>query len=361
MGLRNRENEKLSIAMISTWRQRCGIADYSENLANALAKQGVNVYVVRIPRFGYKDASVFQNIVDAIPIEKVQIIHVQHEYGLYSGFDKNFFPTLKKLGKPIVTTMHSVGNWDADTIIATVSNRVIVHNEFCHRRFGAIGPVCVIPHGMTPLQTPLPPREVCRRHLGIQQEVPVVGYLGFISSYKGLESLIEAMVKVPNAALLIGGGWIIEQETEYIINLKERASKLLPNRCQWLGYVPDDDVDMVYGAMNIVVYPSRFMTESGALLKALSHGKAVIASDLAPVREKAKQGVLMTFKDVNDLTKKIKHLIADAELRQKFEEAATKFAEENSWANVARKHVELYESVVADTAHATNLNNVTLL
>jgi len=338
----------LSVALVSTWKQRCGVANYSENLANALAKQGVNVYVVRIPRFGYKDAKIFQNIIDVIPLDKVQIIHVQHEYGLYSGLDKNFFPTLKKLGKPIVTTMHSVGNWEIDPIIATVSNKVIVHNEFCHRRLGDIGEVCVIPHGMTPLQTPLPPREVCRKHMGIQSGVSIVGYLGFISSYKGLETLIEAMVKVPNVALLIGGGWFIEQETDYIINLKERASKLLPNRCQWLGYVPDDDMNMVYGAMDMVVYPSRFMTESGALLMALSRGKAVIATDLAPVREKAKQGTLMTFKSVNDLTKKIKHLISNPDLRQKFEDAATKFTEENSWSpNIAQKHIELYENLVA--------------
>lgn len=342
----------LSIGLVTTWKQRCGIANYSENLAKALAKQGVNVYIVRVPRFGYRDISIFQNIVDSIPVEKIDLIAVQHEYGLYSGFDRNFFPTLEKLGKPIVTTMHSVGNWDIDTIIATTSDRVIVHNEFCHRRFGGIGKPCVIPHGMTPLQTPLPPREVCRRHMGIQPNVPIVGYLGFIGSLKGLETLIEAMVNVPKAALLIAGGWFIEQETDYIINLKEHASKVLPNRCQWLGYIPDDDLSMTYGAMDIVVYPSRFITESGALLMALSHGKAVIASDLRPVREKAKEGALMTFKNTNDLTLKIKHLLSNQSLRESFEEAARKFSQTNSWDNVARKHIELYEQVLANPKEA---------
>lgn len=335
----------LNVAMITTWKTRCGIASYSENLGNALAKQGVNVYIVRIPRFGHKDPAIFQNIVDSIPLGKIDLITVQHEYGLYAGIDANFFLTLGRLGKPVVTTMHSVGNWELDNIIFGVSSKIIVHNEFCYRRLGCHEKACIIPHGMTPLQTPPPPKDACKKYLGIQPEVPIVGYLGFISNYKGLETLIEAMTKVPNAALLIGGGWFIEAETQYIVGLKHRSLELLPNRCQWLGYVADDELNMAYGAMDLVVYPSRFMTESGALLMALSHGKAVIATDLAPAREKAKQGVLTTFKSGNDLTKKIKRLISSPDLRMKFEEAATKFTQENSWANIAKKHIELYANI----------------
>jgi len=338
----------LSIALVTTWKVRCGIASYSEHLANALSQLDVNVYVVRLPRFGLKDVNVFQNIVDTIPTDKIDLIHIEHEYGLFSNFEKVFFPNLKRLGKPIVTTMHAVGNWELDNIIAQASDKIIVHNDYCYKRFGYLDKVHIIPHGMTPLQTPAPPGEACKKYMHIQEEALTVGYLGYISSYKGLETLIDAMRNVPNAGLVIGGGWFVEQETAYIVGLKESTLKALPNRCQWLGYIPDDDLGMAYGAMDIIVYPSRFMTESGALLMALSHGKAVIARDLPPVREKAKQKVLLTFKNVDHLRKKIKRLLKDEDLRRELQEAAKAFSQQNSWENIAKKHIQLYEQILRD-------------
>lgn len=333
----------MNVAMLSTWKVRCGIASYTCNLTEALAQQDVNTYLVRTPRFGYKESSIFQNIIDRIPVDKVDLIHVQHEYGLYGTLNSMFFSALKKLDKPIVTTMHAVGTWGEDMVIGENSDKIIVHNEFCAERFaGNKDKVSIIPHGMVPLQTPLPPKDVCKRRLGIQEGVPVVGYLGYISEYKGLEQIIEAMVNVPNAGLLIGGGWFYEQDTAYIVSLKQRTLEKLPSRCQWIGFVPDEDLAMTYGAMDVVVYPSRFMTESGALLTALSHGKAVVASDLAPVREKERKATLMTFKSTEDLSEKIRLLLSNRKLRETYEEKATEFTKENSWQNIAQQHIELY-------------------
>jgi len=151
---------------------------------------------------------------------------------------------------------------------------------------------------------------------------------------------------VPKAALLIAGGWHVQEETEYITQLKEVSLAALPNRCQWLGYVPNEQLPTAYGAMDLVVYPSRFSTESGALIMALSHGKAVIASNLPPFREKEKVGALMTFKGVKDLAAKIKRLLNDEELRRQLEQGAKKYVAETSWDKVAEKHIKLYEDLL---------------
>jgi len=337
----------LNVGLITTWAQRCGIASYSANLANALAKQDVNVYIIRIPRFGYKDPAVFQNIVDSIPLDKIDLISCQHEYGLYSGLDRGLFSSLKRLGKPLVTTLHAVGNYDVDNLILEASDRVIVHNDYCHKRLWYNKKATVIPHGMTPMLTPPPPKEECKKRVGIQPNTQIVGYLGFISSYKGLETLIEAMTKIPNVGLLIGGGWFIEAEPQYIVDLKEKSLNKLPNRVQWLGFIPDEDLNMVYGAMDIIVYPSITMTESGALLTALSYGKAVITRNLPPTREKAKHGALMLFNNADDLARKIKHLLKDNDHRLILEEGAKKYSQENSWANIALRHIQLYQEVLS--------------
>lgn len=340
------ENVGIRVAMVSTYFVRCGIFTYSRHLNEALAKLDCDVYGVRLPRFGIKNQAILQTVVENVPVDKVDLIHVQHEYGLYQGLEQPFYSGLVSLGKPIVTTMHSVGAWEVDKIVAEASTRIIVHNEFCFRRFAHPEKTGIIPHGACPLETPPPPKEECKRLIGIDPRTPLVGYVGFITSPKGLEMLIEAMIKVPNAGLLIGGGWHVERETEYIFKLKEWTLKDLPARCRWLGYIADRDLATVYGALDLVVYPSRFATESGALIMALSHGKAVIASNVAPFKEKEKVGALITFNDVKDLTRKIKRLLSNEQLKVKLEEGAKKYAEDTSWSRIAQKHLTLYKQLL---------------
>lgn len=336
----------MKVALISPWAVKCGIYTYSRDLSEALADAGVDVYVVRLPRFGIKTQDIMKLVANSVP-EEVDLVHVQHEYGLYRGLEGVFYGVegLKRLGKPVVTTMHSVGNFDVDPLVSKNSDVVVVHNEYCSRRFDYRN--VIIPHGCGgPFKCP--PEDECKKKLGIDPRAPLVGYVGFISSYKGLEWVVEAMAKIPDAGLLIGGGWHTSgDETRYIEKLKRDSMELLPGRCQWLGYVPDNRLSTVYGAMRIVVYPSRMITESGALLMALSHGKAVIASDLRPVREKRKLGALMTFKNVGDLRRKIKRLLKEEEMRRKLEEGAKKYAEDNAWSpNIAERHIKLYEDVL---------------
>lgn len=335
----------LKVAMITPWNVRCGIFTYTRSLVNALARLGVEVYVVRYPRFGQRSAELVQSMVlDKIPISQVDIIHHQNEYGLLMpNLDASFYRGLKSLGKPIVATMHAVGDPFRDKIVSDTSNAVIVHNKFCARHFqGDKSKVTVIPHGCEPTETP--PREECKRALGIDPRIPVVGYQGFIAPQKGLELLIEAMAKVPNAALLIGGGWHVEAETDYIARLKQWSLEALKGRCMWLGYVADERLPTVYGAMDLFVYPPRYATESGALLTALSHGKAVIASNLPPFREKA--GALFTFRNVDDLARHIRRLLKYETSRRALELAAKTYAERNSWSVVAEKHLTLYEHIL---------------
>lgn len=333
----------MKIALITPWLVKCGIYTYCRDLSKALAELGVDVYIVRLPRFGGKTPEILQQVVSSIPVDKIDLIHVSHEYGLYQGLEGGFYGDLKRLGKPIVSTMHAAGNWEVDQIIASASNRVITHNEFCARRFGY--PNVILPHGcLGPFKCP--PADECKKAWGIDPRAPIVGTVGFISSYKGIESLVEAMMKVKGAGLVIGGGWHAGPETEYIMKLKKWSLDVLPGRCQWLGYIPDEMMSKAYGAIDIFCYPSRFMTESGALLTALSHEKAIIAKDLAPVREKAKQGALMAFKGVRDLTQKIKLLLKDEELRAKLEKGAMEYAEKTSWNAVGKLHLSLYEDVL---------------
>jgi len=309
-----------------------------------LAELGVDNYIARLPRFGFKNDKILQNVIDKIPVDKIDLIHVQHEYGLYQGLEEGFYRGLKALKKPIITTCHAVGKWETDRFISEFSDQVIVHNKFCAKHFGF--PSVIIAHGCAPVKKEVP-IDRAKRSIGVDPKIPIVGYVGFVGGvYKGLETLIEAMIKVPNAALLIGGGSHAGADTRYMMQLKEKTLKVLQGRCQWLGWIPDERLPLVYGSINCLVYPSRFATESGALLMALSHGKACLASRLPPFKEKEKLGALMTFKGVNDLSRKIKRVLKDEKLRKSLEEGARKYARSVDWPKIAGKHTELYESLV---------------
>jgi len=333
--------------MITPWNVKCGISTYSRSLVNAIANHGHEVYIIKLPRFGHLNQATLQNVVDSIPTDKIDLTHVQHEYGLYRSLEKSFYSSLKSLGKPKFTTMHAIRIWAIDHVVSTASDKVIVHNEFCQGRFA--GESIIIPHGASPLKTPPPPIVECKKSLGISPKVPVVGYLGFISTYKGLETLINAMVKVPKAGLLIGGSWHTEEETVYIFGLKELTLKLLSKRCHWLGYISDEDMGRVYASMDCLVYPSRYATESGALITALGNGKAVIANALKPFIEKEKAGALITFKQdsVDDLARKIRKLLRDKKLQRRLEEGAKKYCEKTAWPTIAKQHIELYQDLVS--------------
>jgi len=340
----------LKIAMVSPYFVRCGIATYTQQLNDALAKHDCEVYGIRLPRFGHKTSTTYINVVRSIPVDEVDLLHCQHEYGLYPLADELFYNELHMLGKPIVSTMHAVGNWQLDPKIVHVSDQIIVHNNFCFKRLslrsGGTDKITIIAHGLTPLKAPPPPKEACKESMNAPPKVPIVGYLGFVSPVKGLDILIEAMVKVPRTGLLIGGGWHIEGETNYGLSLKTQTLKELPNRCRWLGYVAEEDLSRVYGAMDIMVYPSIYATESGALLTALSHQKAVIASNIPPFKEKEDVGALMTFKSIKDLTRKIKRLLKNPELRNQLSEGAKRYSIKNSWEEIAKQHINLYKTLV---------------
>jgi len=333
----------MRIAMITPHGVKCGIYSYSRDLSEALAEKGVDVYIIRLPRFGKKSPAILQKVVDQIPVQDVDLIHVQHEYGLYNGLEGRFYAGLGRLGMKIVSTMHAIGSLMIDRIIANNSDKVIVHNKFCKERFRFKSEL--IPHGCKPSETM--PRKEAMKLLVIDERVPLVGYCGFISSYKGLESLIEAVSKIPESALLIGGGWHAGPGGQYVASINEMSQRLLPHRCKWIGFVPDEELAMAYGAMDVVVYPSVYSTESGALLMALSHGKAVIANRLPPFKEKEKLGALTTFRGVNSLVKKIRKVLRDEEYKASLEAGAKKYAEENSWGKVAEQHIELYEEILS--------------
>ena len=325
----------LRIGMVTPWHVRCGVADYSANLSSALAELGVDTYVVRLHRLGSKGQEYYEHLASRRIPKGLDALVVQHEYGLYQNFERVFYALARDLHKvPIITDMHTTGwRWESDEAVSNLSDLVIVHNEHMKRQFGR--PCAVVPHGVT-VREPAPKEEAKRR---LNLRGPTVGVFGFLAPNKRIEDFLLACRELPDVTPVVAGGSLIDVDTGYVQKLKRMGG----DRVRWLGYVPDGELPAVMGALDVCVYPSGHISESGALLTMIGFGKAVIARDLPPNREKP---CLELFEDVGDLSGRIRRLIDSPDERQALEERARRYARENSWSRIARQHMNYYKTAI---------------
>ncbi len=348
----------MNIGMVTPWKCRCGISDYSYQLSMALSEH-LKVYIVRMQRFGRRNTEFMQFLpMRRIPetLEEgrykpvIDLLHVQHEYGLFVEYEKPFFEQLSPLGLTVVTTMHATGNFKFDKIVAENSDEIIVHNQHCQDLLSRQGIHSkIIPHGCGPAD-PLPKdkaMKAMKQLLNFETERPIAGVFGFISEYKNYEDLIESILRTEGHLLIVGGwhfpGMKEEAKKAELLELTRRAA---PGRVSFTGWIPDNLLPMIFGAVDVVVSNHRYASESGSLLKALSYGKPVLATAIRPFLAKEKEGALKTFDSKQTLIDNLKTLLENEDERKKLEEGARRYAENNSWAKVAQAHVELYESLL---------------
>ena len=103
-----------------------------------------------------------------------------------------------------------------------------------------------------------------RKELGIDPDVPLILFFGFIRAYKGLDILLEAMrdahLKEINAHLLIAGEFY-ESEANYEqwLGDPELAKRLIIKR----EFIPKEEVRHYFSAADIVAQPYKHATQSG--------------------------------------------------------------------------------------------------
>jgi len=341
----------MQIALLTPWLVKCGLSSYSYYLAHALAELGCESKVVRLSRFGTRDEAYYRNYAEEVSLD-VDLISVQHEYGLLQWMELPFYQALRNrltmFGRedvPIVTTMHATGNLRPDRTIRQFSDAVIVHNVFGAKQFKF--PCTVIPMGVQKV-TKKVDSELAKRRWNVKGKT--VGFFGFISEYKGLEILIRVLSGMENVSLIVGGGWHIDTKTPYMMSIQSYAARLMPKRTRWIGYVQEEDMPYFFSACDVMFFGHHFISESMSLLTALAHGKATVASNMPAFNEK--KPAVLTFKDGEDLKGKINALLNEPELRQMMEQNALKYAQKFSWENSAKMYIELFQKLIEQKKEA---------
>lgn len=215
--------------------------------------------------------------------------------------------------------------------------------------------ITLVPNGVdTERFAPIPRDEQLAAQLGVTGKT-VIGYVGTIADYEGLDLLVEAAGRLRERrddfrVLVIGDGAVLE-------NLQQQvADARLGDVVSFLGRVPHEEVERYYSLIDIAPFPRlpKPVTEMVSPLKpfeAMAMGKAVAASDVAALAEFVTPGVnglLHAKGSAQSLTDALESLVADRDGRERLGAQARQWVvEHRDWRRLAPLIAEIYEELTA--------------
>ncbi len=188
------------------------------------------------------------------------------------------------------------------------------------------------------------PTAADRRH-----DRPTVLFVGRLSYYKGVETLVAAMTAV-DARLLVVGDGERRQAVERRVNALE-----LGDRVHVLGHVSDARLRRCYETADVFALPSVAKSEAFGVvqLEAMAHGLPVVNTDLPTgvpwVSQDGETGLTVPPNDPAALATALGDLLADADRRHRYgrnarERVVERFSPPRMVAAVEKR----YRSVLAD-------------
>jgi len=165
---------------------------------------------------------------------------------------------------------------------------------------------------------------------------------------KNVERLIKAFkeFKYNDEFLLVIGGagnegpWI-SKYNKLIQNLQ------LNDRVKLIGYVPYEELPLLYNSCEFFVFPSLYEGFGIPILEAMSCGTAVITSNVSSLPEIGKDAVLYVDPyDEEDISNKMQNLTENHQLKDSFIKKGLLRAKEFSWQKMAQDTLRIYEEQI---------------
>lgn len=371
---------KKVVMLGSALPRQCGIATFSDDLANALSDMSdqVDVSVVAVSdhdRHAYSGRVGFeirqQNIQDYVAAAKFinesdfDVLSLQHEFGLFGGESgSHLIALLEEVNIPVVTTLHTVLRDPSPSqryvmrAIAERSERLVVMSgvaiEILTNNYRiSREKIDLIPHGI-PNFSPCTGRRF-RESLGI--DGPMILTFGLLSPDKGIETVIKGMPQIleqiPDAVYVVLGAThphVRQHSGEaYRDRLQDLCRDLgIQNSVRFVDeFVPRETLVEYLGATDIYVTPylKAQQITSGTLAYAVGAGKVVISTPYWYAEELLAdgRGKLVPFGDPDAIAKVILDVHAEPHLGEEMGRRASAFAQSMTWPNVARKYIASFQ------------------
>lgn len=346
--------------------KQCGIATFSMDLRNSLLINDNEVKVMAVSdnsyQYHYTDEVLFNlkqnhrqsyiraaNFLNKAPVE---LIIIQHEYGIYGGREGEYIMELVRLlHKPFVLITH--------TVLPRPSKRQKqVLNYLCSR---ASAIVCmtgrsehllsdlyeappeliqVIPHGVPEFKEQA--QDSLKENYGLQGR-HLISTFGLIGPGKGLELGIQAIAQIvkehPQTTYLILGQthpMLKKQEGEkYRHMLEDMVVKLgLEHNVVFVNkFLSDEELGEYLYMSDIYLspYPNKDQAVSGTMAFAIGCGRAIVSTSYAYACEflSGGRGLLAAEADPEELAELMKKILTNPDLKQSLQDNALKLGK--SW------------------------------
>lgn len=222
--------------------------------------------------------------------------------------------------------------------------------------------ISIAPNACDPeIFKPAPKDENLMKKLKIPANAPVIGYIGTITDYEGLDDLARACAALKSEGrkfrlLLVGSENASRQQRGPISAEIERIARE-GGFADWLimpGRAPHEEARAYYSLIDIAPFPRKpwpvcRIVSPMKPVEALAMGKAVLVSSVEALMEMilpGETGLVFESGNYNDLAKKLGELLDDPERRERMGREGRKFIINNrSWDRVIAAMTSRIEEV----------------
>jgi glycosyltransferase involved in cell wall biosynthesis len=379
------------VAFIGNYLPRqCGIATFTTDLCEAVAAEHKGTACIALPvndtEAGYeypsrvrfelieKDIDSYRRAADFLNINRIDVVCLQHEYGIFGGRAGSYIlALLHELRMPIVTTFHTIlRDPDPDQRrvlkeVAALSDRIVVMSkrgsEFLQTIYGVTpDKIDLIPHGIP--DVPFVDPSFHKDLFGVEGKIVLLSF-GLLSPNKGIEDVITALPiiakRYPNVVYIILGAThphILQHEGEtYRRSLQWLAQKkgveskvIFYNR-----FVSLEELVEFISAADIYVTPylNEAQSTSGTLAYTLGAGKAVVSTPYWYAQEMLAddRGLLVPFHNPPAIAAGIVDLLNNEAKRQAMRKRAYMFGRDMIWPQIARRYMESFQRARSERRH----------
>jgi glycosyltransferase involved in cell wall biosynthesis len=376
------------IAVIGNYLPRhCGIATFTTDLCEAISAEFGTARLLALPvndtEQGYDyparvrwslaqdDVASYQEAAEFLNFHNIDMVCLQHEYGIFGGAaGSHVLHLLRGLKMPVVTTLHTVlREPDVDQFsvmeeIAELSDRLIVmsqlSSQFLQEVFKVPGSkIDMVPHGVPDL--PFLDPNFYKDRFGVEGKAVLLTF-GLLSPNKGIENVIQAMPQIlskhENVVYLVAGAThphILRREgDQYRASLQALAKEMgVESRVIFHDrFVSPDEMAEFIGAADIYITPYRHEAQvvSGTLAYALGAGKAIISTPYWHAIELLDdgRGALVPFQDPGAIARKTIELLTTPALRHAMRKRAYLFGRDMVWKKAAQGYMGSFARVRSD-------------
>src|SRR5258708_3034432 len=336
------------IAVIGNYLPRhCGIATFTTDLCEAISTEFGTARLLALPvndtEHGYDyparvrwslaqdDVTSYQEAAEFLNFNNIDMVCLQHEYGIFGGpAGSHILHLLRALKMPVVTTLHTVlREPDPDQLmvmeeIAELSDRLIVmsqlSSQFLQEIFKVPGrKIDMVPHGVPDL--PFLDPNFYKDRFGVEGKAVLLTF-GLLSPNKGIENVIQALPQIlsrhSNVAYIVAGAThphILGQGGDKYRASLQALAKEIGVESQVIFHnrfvSPEEMVEFI-GAADIYITPYRHEAQvvSGTLAYALGAGKAIISTPYWHAIELLddRRGALVPFDNPDPIAQKTTQL-----------------------------------------------------